>query len=111
VGSLCGLEHPYDDRRCILPAGHEYAPAWTPHQSADGFRWDRLDEYYTAEDGQVYHDYVDEPVDYEPAEPGTYSQVTLLDEAGILTYEHTFSPPVVLKADSSVEVTWSITIS
>lgn len=35
----CGLKNEYSDRKCILPAGHDAADDWDPHQADDGARW------------------------------------------------------------------------
>lgn len=36
---VCGLQHEYSDRICVLPKGHDRADDWDPHRAADGLQW------------------------------------------------------------------------
>lgn len=65
-GSICGLEHFYDSRRCVLPTGHDIRSPWTPHQAADGFLWHRHGEIYAEGTEDEGVEEWDEPVEDLP---------------------------------------------
>lgn len=97
--TVCGVEHLYDDRTCVLPAGHEAdEKGWPIHQSADGYRWESHDELI--DETQDVWDRWDEPVD---AEPSAGPQVIHLVGTKLPSSSVLFAP--------SGEVTFSTTVT
>jgi hypothetical protein len=113
---ICGLEHLYSDRTCVLPAGHDDFSLedwrWLPHQASDGYRWERHEETYaegTADEGVEQWD---EPVDERHDGADTFPRVALLDETGVLIQSYPVPVPLAgLKRDDSITMTMHLTIT
>lgn len=102
---ICGLEHLYSDRACVLPADHD-----SPHQAPDGYRWYRREETYAEGTPDEGVDQWDEPVDEHTDGPQSIRRVALLDEAGEVR-THSSSVPALPRLTSGDAVGFTLRLT
>lgn len=113
MSEVCGLEHLYSDAKCVLPAGHDDAPDWLPHQAANGFRWERHEEIYaegTEHEGTEEWDVPIEDSTSPKDLTSTIYRAALFDEVGVPLATSVIPVPPRLRPGDSFSVTLSLTL-